>query len=189
MADDEDETLDVQPAAEQLAAAALAHARSIDSGSPQARQEAGRALVEAMDAYGVAVASSGAEVPEDLAEFQDWFDEEDGMERPEADPDQRVSLFTRTDLFVQDLDLLQATAATRLASCCGEVTDDVGGAVANPADAVGHLVGHEPTSLDADDVEQYGLRLLSWTSVAISGLPEYDDDPWAPLRDGPADEG
>ncbi len=179
----------VQTAAEVLAEAALAHARSVVSGPPQARQEAGRALVQAMDAYGAAVAGAGGDVPEDLAEFEDWFDEEDGVERPEANPDHRVSLFTRTDLFVRDLDRLRAAAAARLASCCGDVTDDVSAEVSSSADALGHLVGHEPTPLDGDNVEQYGLQLLSWTSEAIAGLPDYDDDPWSPLREAPADEG
>lgn len=183
MHDDEDATLDVQTAAERLAAAALAHAQSVQSDSTQARQQAGQALVGAMDAYGRAVASAGAEVPDDLEEFGDWFDEEDGMERPEANPDHRVSLFSRTDLFVEDIERLRAAAATRLASCCGDAVDDVPAAVANPADALSHLVGHEPTSLEADDVERYGLRLLSWTSEAIAGLPDYDLDPWAPLRE------
>jgi hypothetical protein len=177
-------TSDLEAVADRLAEAVRAHARSVVAGSPESRQQAGRDLVDAMDSYGAAVASSGADLPEDFEGFEDWLDEEDGIVH-EGEPDlrQRIALFTRTDLTVTDVDRLRSAAASRVQACCPDVVDDVQAAVADPADAVDHLVGHEPTSLDAGNVAEFGLELLAWTSVALAGVPDYVDDPWAPLRD------
>ncbi len=144
------------------------------------------ALVEALEDYGIAVFNSGTKLPEDFNAFNEWLDEEDGVEHPEPEPDlrQRIALFTRTDLAVTDLNRLRAAAAERLADCCGPAFGDVDAAVAGPADAIGHLVGHAPTSLEPDTVEEFGLDYLSWTSTIVAGVSEdeFDDDPWSPLR-------
>ncbi len=180
---------DVQSSAEMLAQAVLRHARAVGDGSPEARQQAGRALVQALEDYGVAVVNSGNELPDETEDFDAWLGEEDGIEHPEPDVDlrQRIALFTRTDLAVSDPDRLRAEAASRLADCCGATIDDLDAAVAHPADAVAHLVGHEPTSLEPDTVEEFGLDLLSWTSTTVAGVSEddFDDDPWGPLMQAP----
>jgi hypothetical protein len=148
--------------------------------------------VQALDDYGVAVINSGNELPDEFEGFDQWLGEEDGVEHPEPAPDprQRIALFTRTDLAVSDLNRLRAAAASRLADCCGDTVDDVDSAVAHPADAVSHLVGHEPTSLEPDSVEEFGLDLLSWTSTTVAGVTEddFDDNPWGPLRQEPVEE-
>ncbi len=178
-------TADVRDTAQTLAQAVLRHADLVAGSDAEGRQEAGRALVTALDAYGVAVVNSGNELPEDVEGFDEWLGEEDGIQHPEPVPDlrQRIALFTRTDLAVTDVDRLRSAAASRLAECCGETVDDVDLAVAHPADAVSHLVGHEPTSLEPDTVEEFGLDLLSWTSTTIAGVTEddFDESPWAPL--------
>ena len=86
------------------------------------RKEAGRALVTALDGYGVAVHNAGNELPEDFEGFDDWLGEDDGIEPPEPEPDlrQRIALFTRTDLAVTDMGRLRSAAASRLAECCGD---------------------------------------------------------------------
>ncbi len=187
---------DVEDTAQTLVQAVLRHAEAVAGADAEGRQEAGRALAEALDTYGVAVVNSGSELPEDYESLEDWLGEEDGLETPVPEPDlrQRIALFTRTDLAVTDIDRLRSAAASRYAECCGEPGDDVESEVANPADAVDHLVGHEPTSLEPDTVEEFGLDLLSWASTTIAGVTEedLDESPWAPLLaavDGEAHEG
>ena len=185
-------TAEVEGAGQILAQAVLRHAESVAGSEPERRQEAGRALVAALDAYGIAVINSGNELPEEFEGFDGWLDEEDGVHHPEPEPDlrQRIALFTRTDLAVTDVDRLRSAAASRLAECCGETVDDVESAVAHPADAVSHLVGHEPMSLEPDTVEEFGLDLLSWTSATIAGVTEedFEESPWAPLLAAAGDE-
>ncbi len=187
-------TSDVPTAAESLVQAVLRHAQAVAGAgaSPEARQQAGRALVQALDKYGIAVINSGHDLPDEFGGFDEWLGEEDGVEHPEPEPDlrQRIALFTRTDLAVSDLDRLRAAAASRLADCCGDTVDDVDAAVAHPAHAVSHLVGHEPTSLEPDSVGKFGLDLLSWTSTTVAGVTQddFDDDPWSPLRQEPFEE-
>ncbi len=186
-------TAEVLDTAGSLIEAVLRHAASVTDPDVEGRQEAGRALVAALDAYGVAVL--GNELPEDFDGFDGWLGEEDGVDHPEPEPDlrQRIALFTRTDLAVTDVDRLRSAAASCLAACCGDTVSDVVSAVANPADAVSHLVGHEPTSLEPDTVEEFGLDLLSWTSVTVGGVTEddFDESPWSPLlvaEDGQEDD-
>lgn len=178
-------TAETLETARALAQAVLRHAELVAGGDATERQEAGRALVSALDAYGVAVINSGSELPEDFEGFDEWLGEEDGIHHPEPEADlrQRIALFTRTDLAVTDIDLLRTVAASRLAECCGDTAGDLDPAGMHPADAVSHLVGHEPTSLEPDTVEAFGLDLLSWTSTTIAGVTEddVDDSPWAPL--------
>ncbi len=148
--------------------------------------------MQALDEYGIAVKNSGNDLPDEFEGFDEWLGEEDGVEHPEPEPDlrQRIALFTRTDLAVSDLDRLRTAAASRLADCCGDTADDVDAAVAHPAAAVSHLVGHEPTSLEPDSAEKFGLELLSSTSTTVAGVTEddFDDDPWRPLRQEPVEE-
>ena len=94
----------------------------MNSSDAAGRKEAGRALVTALDAYGVAVHNAGNELPEDFEGFDDWLGEDDGIEPPEPEPDlrQRIALFTRTDLAVTDMGRLRSAAASRLAECCGD---------------------------------------------------------------------
>jgi hypothetical protein len=183
---------DVRTSADTLAQAVLRHAQAVGDASPEARQQAGRALVEALQDYGVAVFNSGNELPVEFEELGLWLGEEDGIEHPEPEPDlrQRIALFTRTDLAVSDPDRLRAAAASRLADCCGDMIDDIDAAVAHPADAVSHLVGHEPTSLEPDTVDEFGLDLLSWTSTTVAGVTEddFDEDPWSPLIQEPVED-
>ena len=185
-------TADVRDAAQTLVQAVLRHAEMVVGSDAGGRQEAGRVLVAALDAYGVAVLNSGNELPEDFEGFDEWLGEEDGIQHLELEPDlrQRIACFSRTDLAVTDVDRLRSAAASRLAECCGETVDDVQAAVAHPADAVGHLVGHEPTSLEPDTVEDFGLDLLAWTSTTIAGVTEddFDESPWAPLWAAVEDE-
>ncbi len=186
-------TAEVRDTAQTLAQAVLRHAELVAGSDAVGRQDAGRALVTALDAYGVAVLNSGNQLPEDFEGFDEWLSEEDGIEHPEPEPDlrQRIALFTRTDLAVTDVNRLRSAAASRLAECCGDTVDNVELAVANLADAVGHLVGHEPTTLEPDTVEEFGLDLLSWTSTTVIGVTEddFDDNPWAPLLAAAGDEG
>lgn len=179
-------TSEVGAAAENLVEAVRRHAAAVTGTVDEARKQAGRGLVEALDGYGSAVVNSGNEWPEDLDGFDEWLGEEDGIEHPGPEPDlrQRIALFTRTDLAVTDLSRLREAAAQRLAECCGDTVDDVDAAVADPADAISHLVGHVPTPLEPDTVEQFGLDLLSWTSTTVAGVTEYDfdEDPWDPLH-------
>lgn len=81
------------------------------------------------------------------------------------------------------MDRLRSAAASRLAECCGDTVHDAELAVANPAEVVSHLVGHEPTTLEPETVEAFGLDLLSWTSLTVAGVIEndFDDNPWSPL--------
>jgi hypothetical protein len=178
-------TEDVRDTAQSLADAVLRHAELVAGSDAEGRQEAGRALVAALDAYGVAVINAGNELPEEFEDFDSWLGEEDGVEHPEPEPDlrERIALFTRTDLAVTDVGRLRSAAAARLAECCGDTVDDVELAVAHPAAAVSHLVGHEPTTLEPDTVEEFGLDLLSWTSATVAGVIEddFDDSPWEPL--------
>jgi hypothetical protein len=185
-------TSDVEHTAQTLAQAVLRHAELVSGTGGEERREAGRALVAALDAYGIAVINSGNELPEDFEGFDEWLGEEDGIEHPEPEPDlrQRIALFTRTDLAVADVDRLRSAAASRLAECCGDTVDDVESAVAHPADAVSHLVGHQPTSLEPDTVEEFGLDLLSWASATIAGVTQedFEENPWAPLLTAADDE-
>lgn len=169
------------------------HLAAVLEADPVERQSAGRDLVEALDAYGAALANHGADVPDELGAFPSWLDEEDGVELPDPEPDlrQRVALFSRTDLAVADPELLRSTAVERLADCCGDVFDDLDEAVHAPVDAVGHVFGHRPTSLEPDDVERFGLEVLSGTTVAVAVDADTDtalEDPWAPLREPDDDD-
>lgn len=185
-------TTDVLDTARAVAQAVLRHAERVAAGDAEGRQDAGLALVAALDEYAVAVINSGNDLPEDFESFDAWLGEEDGIQHPDPEPDlrQRIALFTRTDLAVTDVDRLRAAAASRLAECCGDTVGEVEPAVMHPADAVSHLVGHEPTSLEPNTVEAFGLDLLSWTSTTIAGVTEddFDDSPWAPLLDAADDE-
>lgn len=106
---------DVRTSADTLAQAVMRHAQAVGDASPEARQQAGRALVQALEDYGVAVVNSGNELPVEFEDFDAWLGEEDGIEHPEPEPDlrQRIAFFTRTDLAVSDPDRLRAAAAGR----------------------------------------------------------------------------
>ena len=176
----------VLSAAEAACAAIRRHARAVVDGTDD-RVLAGPDLVEAVDAYGVAVAE--ADWPVEDLDVEGWLGEEDGVE-PEVEPelplDRRVAVFVRADFEVDDIEALRRAALEQMTGCC-----DGGGAhpearVRTPFDAMAELFGHH-RSVFAEDVP--GAYLRRESVATIGGLVPDEDDPWwKPLTELPDGE-
>lgn len=151
------------------------------------RVAAGPALSAALQDYGVAVVNAGLEAPEGLDDFDEWLDEEDGVEHPEEEPDtsDRIAVFLRADLAVEDLGRLRVRAIEEMQECCPvEPGEDPAAAVESPYRAVFHVLGHGRWVFDDEAMQQVGLRPVAETleTMPVEALSEKADDyPWGPL--------
>lgn len=179
--------------ADAVCAALVRHANAVSEGTGD-RADAGPALVAALQRYGLAVVNSGAEPLEELDEFDEWLDEDDGIEQPDPEPDmiERVAVFVRADFAIEDVDELRASAIEQMQSCCPVPTgQDPAEWVRAPAQAVAQLLSHHLPVFEPDQMERHGLRVVAETVLAVPVGPEAEDSedyPWGALLDDLSDE-
>lgn len=168
------------------------HATAVLQGSDD-RRAAGPALIAALDDYGAGVAHAGGDLPEGLDDMEAWLDEEDGIDHleREADTSDRVAVFVRADLAVDDLEKLRANALAEMQSCCPmEPGEDPSKAVRRPPDAVAQLWSHNSSVFDPEQVERHGLRMVAetlQTAAAEADALDDEDYPWGLLCSHPAE--
>lgn len=183
---------DVVDVADKLMAVIKHHAAAVAAGS-SLRRELGPQLVDALNAYGGAVANFGGDeddaVDDDLTEeletFDAWLGDQDGVSDDEDDDDEEllVALFVRVDIEVKDGGLLRAQALDRMQQCCPALEgEDPQDSVRSDADAVVTLVGHGDHPLSSW-FETHGLEVRHEASVAVpvTSANFGADDPFALL--------
>jgi hypothetical protein len=183
---------DVVDLADALTAVIKQHAAAVAGGTPL-RQELGPQLIDALNAYGAAVANSSNDEDEDvdddvaaeLGTFDAWLDDEDGVVHDdEADDEPFVALFVRVDIEVKDAELLREQALDKMQKCCPEILEADGpeGHVGRDADAVSTLIGHGEHPLSAW-FREHGMEVRAEASVAVpvTGLNASVEDPFALL--------